>query len=330
MKTQTIMLRGQDFTFTAAAEKELLLYLKRLGRATVVQKTAYLECTEALRDVLHDRAGSKTVTKQIITQAITIVGVPPVTSENIFASIKLAIHDVRVWVANARVGWRRVGRVMSATVAFVAAFAGLFVGATAALLVIVAARAETGLYQEFSYGIIRVPLLGSFPPTRFVLLIAALLFVSGACLALHAYWLLRRKYSRWPWAGVLIGCILVVSTGMAYVNHNEPIANTQVNRSYLQECGSEIPIYLPEYEPFLIYHQLIKEGYRLAATIPTDPGTMQMDTTVLCKQYRTLREKTSSDPVLQLFRTTAGGSVLPYDEFEAAAGDWSFGLFTRQ
>ncbi len=331
MKKQTVILRGHDFNFTEAAERELRAYLKELGRATVLQKSAYLECTEALRDVLQHKAPKgKTVTEKMVKQAIGIVGVPPVTPENIFASAKLALHDLRVRLLRFEGGWRGAWRLMGAMVAFLALFAGIFMGAASVLMVVFDHLARRGTYQEFSYGVVRMNQLGATTRLSTMITIAAMLFVAGVVLVISSYWLLREKHGWKPWVGIIIGGLVF---GAAYV-HSTSTANTvsylQQNRGYLQACSREIPIYLPESAPFPLYSQLHKEGYRLAAQIPTNHGNMLMDFTTLCKAYDKLTIAPGSDPVLQLYKTAGDGSVQPFDQFEDTSGDWSFGLFAKQ
>lgn len=331
MKTQKITLRGQAFTLTDAAERELRSYLKELGRATVIQKSAYLECTEALRDVLEHKAPKgKTVTEKMMKQAIGIVGVPPITTENVFTSAKLAVHDMRVRLLQFEDGWRGAWRLVGAIIAFLALFAGIFIGAASILMVVFDHLARRGTYQEFSYGVVRMNQLGATTRLSTMIVIACLLFIAGGLLVLCSSWLLREKHGWKPWVGVVVGGLLF---GVAYL-HSTSTANTvsylQQNRGYLQACSREVPIYLPESAPFPLYSQLHKEGYRLAAKIPTNHGNMLMDFTTLCKAYDKLSTTPGRDPVLQLYKTAANGSAQPFDQFEDTSSSWSFGLFAKQ
>lgn len=330
MKKQTVTLRGDDFNFTEAAERELRAYLKELGRATVIQKSAYLECTEALRDVLQHKAPKgKTVTEKMVKQAISIVGVPPVTPENIFASAKLALHDTRVRLLRLEGGWRDIRRLTLAVIAFLTLFAGIFIGAASVLMVLFDHLARRGTYQEFSYGVVRMNQLGATTRLSTMLLIACTLFISGVLLTLCSYWLLRERHGWKPWVGVIVGGLLFGTAYLRSTSTANTISYLQQNRGYLQACNREVPIYLPESAPFPLYSQLHKEGYRLAAKIPTNHGSMLMDFTALCNAYDKLAADPGRDPIVQLYKEGADGSAQPFDQFTDTSTTWSFGVFAK-
>ena len=329
MKKQIITLRGQDFNFTETAEHELRAYLKELGRATVIQKSAYLECTEALRDVLHDKVPEgKTVTQKMVAEAIAIVGVPPVTPENVFASVKLALHDIRVKLLKFEGGWRDVRQLVLAVITFLTLFAGIFIGAAAVLLVLFDHLSRHGTYQEFSYGVVRMSQVVPYTRLSTVVLVAVMLFVSGVLLTFCSYWLLRGKHKWQSWVGVVIGAMIFGAAFLRLSSTADTVPYLRANQVYLQACGGEVPMYLPESDPFPTYRQLSSEGYRLAANIPTDHATMRINTAVLCKRLTALRQH-GKTPVLQLYKTAQDGSALPYDQFKDVSGNWSFGLFVR-
>jgi len=330
MKKQTIILRGESFDFTEAAESELRKYLKELGRATVVQKTAYLECTEALRDILHDRPNAtKTVSKKELQHATEIVGIPPVTSAGVLASMRLFFHDARDRITRHEEGFVGLRRVVKAVVAFVLLFVGLFMGAAAILLVIIEHFAQKGSLQEISFGVVRMTSPAPFQTFGFTLLIAGVLFVAGICTVTSSYWLLREKYGLKPWIGIAVATVLFGAVFTNVTSTNDAISYTQSARVYLQQCNSEIPMYLPDSAPFTIYRQLTSEGYQLAAKIPTDHNTMLMDTTILCKQYAKLSKNPAAQPILQLYKEASDGSAHPFDQYNDVGGSWSFGLFAK-
>jgi uncharacterized membrane protein len=349
MKTTVVSLQGQDFVISSAAEPELLEYLKKLQRATRFRPGAYRQNVEGLRDVLLT-GGPKPISKKRLSEAIELVGLPeprqpfePLTQR--FPSLTRSTS--RAWCAirrQAAGGWRQT---LLLAVCFVAVILAVSSGITAMMLLLAGDKPEEGWnVMQTSIGPVRswmvqpqdVP---AWPLNWLSYIVYCLLFV----LVAMAAWRLRQKKHRFVYGAVLLASFAfalmlqnVQSTNLAVLPESRVLTGSAAaplrsKIAYLQQCGDEIPYVFDGQTGGMLFRQLRDEGFRLAQPISTRVSDGSIDTAELCTAFDMLRRNhPKQNIVLQLYTTTADGTLRPY-EFSDLGSDQvtsSYGLFVKK
>lgn len=345
MKTSLVTLQGQDFIVTQAAEFMLVAYLKKLQRATRFRPKAYRESVEALRDVLLAGDPSKPVSKQRLSSAIELVGLPDpregLWRENSGLSrFGLACLEVFRRTLQRSWGHKLLLAILAATVLLA------IVSGTASLAALFSTRSGTDGWAitQTSIGPVRSwnEATGSVAwPHNWVA--SAVYSVAFMLCAAALFQLVRARRQMASVLGVFVCVCLIASlwtmqrsdaaipSDSRIVTGNQA-APLQPHMAYLQQCGDEIPYVFDVSTGGTLFRQLRDEGFQLAQPIATRVSDGTLSTSELCTQYDVLRTKhPKSDVILQYYTQTADGTLRPYDfsDIEDAQVTSSYGLFVK-
>ncbi|MBL8122391.1 hypothetical protein JNM87_06630 [Candidatus Saccharibacteria bacterium] len=342
MKTSLVTLQGQDFIVTQPAQSMLVAYLKNLQRATRFRPKAYRETVEALRDVLLAGSPSKPVSKQRLSSAIALVGLPDTPQLGLWHenSRLLRFGLACLGMFRRRWGHRLLLGLLAGTVmlAVISAFAGL--------VALFSSRSVGGgwVITQTSIGSVRswVERTGSMAWPHNWVASAAYSVVFMLCAA--ALLQLVRGQRRLASGLAVFVCTCLVASLWMLQRADEAIPPTsriisgsqaaplQSHMAYLQQCGDEIPYVFDTSTSGTLFRQLRDDGFRLAQPITTRVSDDTLSTPELCSQYDVLRTKhAKNDVVLQYYTQTADGTLRPYhfSDIEDARVTSSYGLFVK-
>lgn len=349
MKTNIVTLQGQDFVVSKAAEPLLVAHLKDLQKATRWHPSLYHQNVEGLRDVLLT-SKAKTVSKATLMEAIELVGLPDDSqADETFGS---RFPRISKWMGTLRsslqgmpkrlpLGWRY--RIWSGVVAVT-----IFLGAIAVFSGV--GSLFGGMHQSDGWQTIQT----SIGPVRswveahptkeewpfgwqasfaYVVLLLVVAFAAARL----------RRGTRMPIYG-LIACtalfMLFALWQMQRASTLPPAASQVITATkalhprvaYLQQCGDEIPYVFDNETNGMLFRQLRDQGFQLGTPIQTRMSDGTIDTTQLCSAYDELRrDHPKQNVVLQMYTTTADGTLRPYDfgDIQNQTVSSNYGLFVK-
>ncbi|QQS69332.1 hypothetical protein IPP75_05480 [Candidatus Saccharibacteria bacterium] len=351
MKTTVVTLQGQDFILSTAAEPLLVAHLKELQRLTRFRSKVYRQNVEALRDVLLTEGG-ETISKTKLHHAIELVGLPEKHSSSEPLSVQplrltKGILTLRLWAQKhyiSRHNWLSGLRTIAITVAvFFAVGTG-----TVALQALSSEGVAQGRWEktQTTLGAVRSwaepngaqnTWSNNWQP--YALLSGAFLLLAVVLYREHS---VGRPQLHRPIGIVASLCLILLVWQTRLVTPIPPPKSSRFSNSntaplhprlaYLQQCGDEIPYVFDNETNGMLFRQLRDQGFQLGVPIQTRMSDGTIDTTQLCSAYDALRrDHPKQNVVLQMYTTTADGTLRPYDfgDIQNQTVNSNYGLFVK-
>lgn len=349
MKTQVVSLQGREFVISTAGAEPLNAHLKTVRKATFLQKQAYRENVEALRDILSEQNNNRPISKATIMNAIRLVGVPekhPLskTLDDFLRKLRPSLVQAAIYVkAKFKLLAKHWRRLIIVILAIGTSLASAGHGFFAYGLLQSEHSNVTGKWQSIETNIGRVRTYSEPVPPNVAdnwllgwqsYLLLALLFLAVAIFLL----LLLRAKRR-----LLLVLLILVSAFvagimmqaqrqiMSFVTANPTAVNfaaqpLKPRLAYLQQCGDEIPYVFDNQTAGMQFRQLRDDGFVLATELPTNYG--QPDLKQLCIAYDKLRQTHAKNTiVLQLYTHQKNGALRPYMYSDMDDNTAAYGFF---
>lgn len=351
MKTTIATLQGQDFVLSTAAEPLLVAHLKELQRLTRFRSKVYRQNVEALRDVLLAEGG-KTISKTKVHHAIELVGLPERSSTfepflAQFPSLAKGTLTVRLWVQKHYISRHNLLSCLRAVTISVAVFCAVG-AAIAALQALSSEGAAQGRWEktQTTLGAVRSWAEPNGAQNTWSNNWQPYALLSGAFLLLAVVLYRENSVGRQklhhPIGIVASLCLILLVWQTQLVTPIPPPETSRFSNSntaplhprlaYLQQCGDEIPYVFDNETNGMLFRQLRDQGFQLGTPIQTRMSDGTIDTTQLCSAYDALRrDHPKQNVVLQMYTTTADGTLRPYDfsDIQNQTVSSNYGLFVK-